>query len=143
MTTQFSCCISNTNIAAALGIEIWIDNQQIFNQDVVVDPININYTLNDADGEHSLRFVMKNKQPEHTVIDSQGQIVSDARLQIKQIEFDGMNMDQIFMDHATYCHDFNGTQPECVEQFFGEIGCNGVVTLKYTAPIYLWLLEYM
>ena len=40
-------------------------------------------------------------------------------------------------------HDFNGTQPEIKDTFFGEMGCNGTVSLRFTTPIYLWLLEHM
>ena len=27
--------------------------------------------------------------------------------------------------------------------FFGNMGCNGYVSLKFATPIYLWLLEHM
>jgi len=54
---------------------------------------------------------------------------------------------QLYSDMPThiiqYCHDFNGTQPAVVDRFHGSLGCNGTVTLKFTTPIYLWLLENM
>jgi hypothetical protein len=44
---------------------------------------------------------------------------------------------------ATYTHNFNGAGAETQEKFYGEIGCNGIVSLKFSTPIYLWLLEHM
>jgi len=49
----------------------------------------------------------------------------------------------VFIDHATYTHNFNGTQAETTDKFYGEMGCNGTVSLRFTTPIYLWLLETM
>jgi len=44
---------------------------------------------------------------------------------------------------AQYQHDFNGTGNPTIDKFYGEMGCNGTVSLKFTTPIYLWLLENM
>ena len=49
----------------------------------------------------------------------------------------------MLVEQAVYTHDFNGTQPEIEDTFFGEMGCNGTVSLRFTTPIYLWLLENM
>ena len=40
-----------------------------------------------------------------------------------------------------YRHDYNGTTDPFDDEFYGEMGCNGTVSLKFTTPIYLWLLE--
>jgi len=49
----------------------------------------------------------------------------------------------VFLDRAVYVHDFNGTGKFVNKQFFGEMGCNGTVELKFSSPFYLWLLENM
>jgi hypothetical protein len=46
-------------------------------------------------------------------------------------------------EQAVYTHDFNGTQQEIQDEFYSEMGCNGTVSLKFSTPIYLWLLEHM
>ena len=142
-TITFCCNITPTNAAAALGMEIWIDNQKLFDQDHVQASHQISTDLSDDDGEHELRLVLKNKLSEHTQVDADNNIVSDARISVSNIEFDGIALDQLVPDLAEYQHNFNGTGSLTIDKFYGELGCNGTVTLKFTTPVYLWLLENM
>jgi hypothetical protein len=142
-TTLISCSINTTNAAANLGIEIWLNDQQILNQDHVTESIEFKYDLPDDDAEHELRLVMKNKTIEHTKVDDQGAIVADACLIVSDLAFDEIELKQIFVDQSVYTHDFNGTQAETQTKFYGEMGCNGTVSLRFNTPIYLWLLEHM
>ena len=77
------------------------------------------------------------------MIDSEGQITKDAMISISNISIDGIPMDQVITEVARYHHNFNGTQPEIQDKFYGNMGCNGQLKLKFTTPIYLWLLENM
>lgn len=140
---NFSCVLDTTDPACSLGMEIWIDDLKIFDQDHITQCEKISYSFSDDDGEHELKFVMKGKTQAHTQINEAGEIVSDARLVIQNIEFDQIKISQIFSDLATYTHDFNGTQDQIQEKFYGEIGCNGTVSMPFTTPVYIWLLENM
>lgn len=140
-TTKLSCTINTTNAESALALEIWLDDQQIFVENHVSQTILFEHELEDNDGEHELKFVMTNKKAEHTKIDQSGAILSDARLVITDIAFDEICLGQMFTDLATYSHDFNGTGQPTQEKFYSEMGCNGTVALKFTTPVYLWLLE--
>jgi hypothetical protein len=142
-TTTFACQISTTDSSAAIGLEIWLNHNKIFNTEHVLGTENFHYEFTDNDSEHELRFIMKHKLPQHTTVNTLGEIVNDARLVINQLEFEEIELTQLFTDKAVYTHDFNGTQDEIEDQFFGEMGCNGTVSLKFTTPIYLWLLENM
>jgi hypothetical protein len=142
-TTQLSCAIGTTNALAALGIEIWLDAEQIFNSDHVTDTTDFTHEFLESDGEHELRFIMKNKTEKDTAINEAGDIVSDARLIVSDLSFDEIELGQILLENSVYTHTFNGTQPETQDKFYGEMGCNGTVSLKFTTPIYLWLLENM
>ncbi len=142
-TITFCCSITPTNAAAALGMEVWIDNQKLFDQAHVQEHHRISTDLSDDDGEHELRFVLKNKLSEHTQVDADNNIVSDARISVSDIEFDGIALDQLVPVLAKYQHNFNGSGEPIVDEFYGELGCNGTVSLKFTTPIYLWLLENM
>jgi hypothetical protein len=95
----------------------------------------------DADAEHELRFVLKNKTAEHTKIDQDGNIVKDSWLTVSDLSFDEIQLGHIGTELAVYTHDFNGTGNQTQEKFYGTLGCNGSVSLKFTTPIYLWLLE--
>jgi hypothetical protein len=142
-TIKFSCVIDSTNPACPLGMEIWLDDQQIFHSNHVTSSIVFDHKILDTDGEHQLKFVMKNKTQDHTKVDQLGAIVSDARLIIKDFAFDEIKLGHMFTELATYTHDFNGTGAMIDDKFYGELGCNGTVTLEFYTPIYLWLLEHM
>jgi hypothetical protein len=69
--------------------------------------------------------------------------VSDAVLTIKDLAFDEIKLGHMLTELATYTHNFNGTKEPVQEKFYGAMGCNGTVSLKFAAPVYLWLLENM
>ena len=142
-TVKFSCVVAPTNTAIPLGGEIWIDDTCVFDQDWVSEPVRVEHEFSDADGEHSLRIKLKNKMPEHTRVDDQGNILEDALLSVTEIAFDEIDCTQIVQDKAVYHHNLNGTGSEIQDRFFGDMGCNGIVEVKFTTPVYLWLLENM
>lgn len=142
-TTKFSCVLDTTDSACPLGMEIWVDDQKIFDQNHISNAITFEYDLVDDDGEHELKFLMKGKTHDHTKINEAGEIVSDARLVIKEVIFEEIKLGHVFSELATYSHDFNGTTEKIQDKFYGEMGCNGTVSIKFTTPIYIWLLENM
>lgn len=146
MTTEnitFACQVQPTNNAVALGLRVLLDQVTIFENAHVTETVQLQYEMSDADGEHELTFELFGKQPEHTKITETGEIVADALLGIGKITLDGIDFDQLFQSLAVYHHDFNGSQAPIDDKFYGNMGCNGTVTLKFTTPIYLWLLENM
>jgi hypothetical protein len=86
---------------------------------------------------------MKNKTPNHTQIDEAGSIISDARLIVTELAFDEIQLGYMVAEQAIYTHDFNNTEESTQDKFYSEMGCNGTVSLKFSTPIYLWLLEHM
>ena len=135
--------VNSTDYSVPLGMRISLDNNIIYENTHVSASAEIQHQLLDNDGKHELTFELFGKQPEYTKIDDDGNIVSDAMLSVSGIEIDGIDLDQIFQSLAVYHHDFNGTQPPQQDRFYGHIGCNGTVQLKFTTPVYLWLLENM
>jgi hypothetical protein len=141
---KFQCKINNSDPKVALGLEIWIDQQQVYNSNHVDSEQNIVYELDESQDQHQLKFVLKNKKPEHTVIDENQKIIKDALINITHVEFDGINVDQLMYQYAEYKHHQNTNFGSSItEEFYGTIGCNGIVTLDFTTPVYLWLLENM
>lgn len=135
--------VSTTNAEAQLGFEAWIDDHKFFDSDHIKNPEKIQTKLPDAEGTHELRLILKNKTQHHTRLDQAGQILSDARLVIENMAFDEIALGHVFIEQTSYTHDFNGSGTVDVHRFFGEMGCNGTVSLKFTTPVYLWLLENM
>ena len=95
-TTCFSVDISSSDFSVPLGLEVWIDNTEIFSCDHVQQAQTITFDLSDDDGEHELRFVLKNKTGEHTQIDQTGTIVKDAVLIVNNFKFDETDLGQLF-----------------------------------------------
>jgi len=142
-TVKFSCVVAPSNTSKSLGCEIWVDSACVFDLDNVIEPVDVEYEFSDNDGEHTLRITLKNKLPEHTNIDEQNNILSDALLSVTKISFDDIDCTKIVQELSVYRHNFNGTGQEIEDKFFGDLGCNGTVELKFTTPVYLWLLENM
>ena len=142
-TTKFSVTITPSDPAVPLGMEVWLDGDKIFDQAHVSQAETFNHDLNDQDGDHELQFVLKNKLRKHTQLDADKNIIKDARIKIDNIMFEEIDVKQIVIDQAEYRHNFNGHGVDTTEKFYGEMGCNGTVTLKFSTPIYLWLLEKM
>jgi hypothetical protein len=142
-TVAISCILDTTNPVAALGFEAWVDDQKFIDIDHVREQQSIVIEIPETDGDRELKFVLKNKTFDHTQVDEAGNIVSDATLTITDLDFDEIKLGNMVTELATYTHDFNGTKELTADKFYGEIGCNGTVSLKFTTPIYLWLLEHM
>jgi hypothetical protein len=143
-TATISCTLNTTNPDATLGFEAWVDDQKFFDTDHVQAQQQVVIEINDDDdSEHELRFVLKNKTSDHTRVDAAGNIVSDARLIVTDLSFDEIQLGHMVTEQAVYTHDFNGTGIIAHNKFYGEMGCNGTVSLKFSTPIYLWILEHM
>lgn len=141
---EISCTVGTTDPAAVVGLEVWLDNHVLFDTAHVANKaVPLAFELGDDEAEHELRFVMKGKTSDNTTLDEHNNIVKDACITINDIAFDEIKLNQVFIDHAVYTHDFNGTQDTTQGKFYGTMGCNGTVSLKFTTPIYLWLLENM
>lgn len=97
--------------------------------------------LDDVGLDHVMEISLIDKQPEHTKVDIDNNIVSDRVVEIIQVSLDGIELDHAFLENTKYCHDFNGSGPEIIDNFYGTMGCNGVVRFEFTSPCYLWLLE--
>ncbi len=138
-----SFSLDTTDATVPLGFEAWINDVKFHDIDHVTGLEQITTEISDDDAEHDLRLVLKHKLPEHTRVDETGTIVSDARLVVKDLAFDEIALGHMVTEQAMYTHDFNGTGPSTQHKFYGELGCNGTVNLKFNTPMYLWLLEHM
>ena len=143
-TAKISFDIDTSDAECPLGIEIWLDNVVLLSNNYVKEKISFTYNINDSDdGDHELRIVINGKTSEHTKIDETGNIIKDATLQVSNVVIDGLDFSQLFLDNCVYTHNFNDTQAEIEDLFYGVAGCNGTISFRFSTPIYLWLLENM
>ena len=142
-TVTISCILNTTNSDAELGFEAWVDNTKFVDIGHVTEQQQIAMEIPDNDADHELIFVLKHKTDQHTQIDENNKILSDATLTVTNLVFDEIKLGHMVTKLAVYTHDFNGTGTPTQDKFYGEMGCNGTVSLKFSTPIYLWLLENM
>ena len=141
-TSTISFDLASTDAAVALAVQVWFDGTCIFQTDHLHQQ-KIAHVIDDTDGEHELKIVLSGKQIDHTKIDSQGMILQDVMISVDNFDIDGIDVNQLLQSKIVYTHDFNGTQPEIQDSFYGHMGCNGVLSFVFTTPLYMWLLENM
>jgi hypothetical protein len=143
--SKFNFELTPTNPSAELGFEVWINEQCAFDCEHVIESLNITGDLPDdnIEKEHTLKLVLKHKQSHHTTISESGEILDDACLKISELKFDDIPVGTNMLQTAVYCHNFNSTSEQTRHKFFGTMGCNGTVELKFSTPIYIWFLEHM
>ena len=125
-------------------LTVCLDHDVIYSGIPTVDTQEIRYEFDDStESEHVLIFEMSGKLPEHTTLDADGNIIDDAVLTISGIAFDDIALEHMSTEVTKYHHDHNGTTESVTEPFYGVMGCNGRAEMRFTTPIYLWLLENM
>jgi len=142
-TISITFDLATTNDQAELGFEAWIDDVKQIDIARVQGKQQIELAMPDTEGDHELRLILKGKTFAHTTLDANGAVIQDSLLIIDETAFDGVKLGYTMTRLATYVHDCNGTTETIQDRFHGQMGCNGTVSLKFTAPIYLWLLENM
>ena len=143
-SSYISFVISPSNTEAPLGAEVWLDQQIVFDTESLTAAESVRVDIDDTvEADHVLKIVLKNKRSEHTVLDEDHNIVSDSLLLLSNFELESIDIDQLVFEHAEYCHDFNGNGAATTEKIYGAMGCNGSLSLKFSTPLYVWLLDKM
>lgn len=138
---SFRCKITPSNPAVPLTMRVWLDEQVIWGPRHIDQVTDFECWVDDTEQQHQLQFEMQGKTQEHTEINDAGEIVKDAHLTLDQFAVDDIDLPDL--KTFEYRHDFNGTKDPVTDKFYGYMGCNGTVSVKFTTPIYLWLLENM
>ena len=122
-------------------VTVELDQQTIWAGDPGTEPVDISHLFSDDEADHVLTIALSGKTEQHTIVNEQGEITEDLLVSARNFSLDGIDVSQIVWEKSQYRHDFNGSQPEIVDQFFGDMGCNGRVEFRFSTPAYIWLLE--
>ena len=122
-------------------LEVYLDQNKLFQSTAQTTTQTIIYDIVEVPANHELKLVMSGKNCTHTKLDSNGKILSDIFFKINRLEFEELDMTEVFCSgrRSRHRHSFNSTQPEFDDEFYGVIGCNGTVFIPFDTPIYLWL----
>jgi hypothetical protein len=127
-----------------LSLTVELNGQVQWQQSAVTEKSHVIIQLDDSQiTEHSIKLIVANKTPEHTKIDSEGNIIDDSVLILDNILMSDIDVTNFCHTFATYTHDLNGTGAMRTQPMYCELGCNGTAEMKFTTPIYLWLLEHI
>jgi hypothetical protein len=126
-----------------LFLNFWFDGEQIDTMKLTQDTQAFSHDFVDDNTTHVFEIELIGKLPEHTQIDEHGNIIQDRVVEITRVALDDIELGHLVTETAIYHHDSNGTTDARTDRFYGTMGCNGRVELKFTTPIYMWLLENM
>ena len=126
-----------------LHLQVRLDGVSIFDQTLGTDPITVAHQFEEIDGQqHCVEFDMSGKTIDHTQLEND-KIISDQYITISQVALLDNELGHLLVEHSNYQHNFNGTGPVTQQNFYGIMGCNGIVRFEFSSPVYLWLLENM
>lgn len=124
-------------------LEVYINDTSIFQTSAKKKIQTIIYDINEDPADHELKLVMSGKNFTHTIVDSKGGITSDVFFTIDRLEFEELDMKELFClgQRSRHRHNFNSDQPEFDDEFYGNLGCNGTVFMPFSTPIFLWFYK--
>ena len=118
---------------ADLRLTARLNGVLFFDQILTTDEIKVQHVFPEVEGERYLvEIEMSGKLPEHTIVDDNGNITQDSMVEIKDFSLDNIGLAHLFTNNSQYHHDFNGSQEQIVDKFFGDMGCNGIVKFEFS-----------
>lgn len=133
-----------SNVQQPLGMEVWVNAQCLLDHNQVTSTLHVTHEFDDEiEQPHTVKIVLKNKTTQHTQVNEKLEIISDSLIEVNNFKIDNIDIDQVVREQAVYSHSFNSASEHSDHKFYNTLGCNGTVSLKFTTPAYLWLLENM
>lgn len=142
--TVISFTLGTSDPGAQALFQVLLDDHVVYSTESMPTNESIAIDVDDnADAKHELKFILAGKRLEHTQVDENNNIINDLTVNISDLSFDGIPAGYNITNLFTYTHDYNSTGQLAEHKFYNSMGCNGSARLKFSTPIYLWLLENM
>ena len=140
----FTCKVEVTNATDnPLTVKVLYNNTERMSVDVITSNTLIVDIPDIEDATHKIDLVVSGKNSSHSKVNNDNTVTS-TELIFSDFNIDGTSIDSIVqVNPLPYTHNFNGAGSDTTEKFYGTAGCNGTITLEFTTPFYLWLLENM
>ena len=103
------------------------------------------YEFDDSDIPQTkiIELRMWGKNHHHTQIDNDGNIISDSAILTPKILLEQIDVTELWCQGlACYRHNNNGSSQEILDEYYGYMGHNGVVTWSFSVPLYKWFLSH-
>jgi len=135
---KFKIVLDSDYQTTAPHAEVLVNDTVIFDARVTGKSY-ITYTKEfDNEGNHKLIVKLKNKQPEDTEVDAQGNIVKDSLLKIDKVVIEDIEIHNNFSLNTEM---FYYEHSEKKETLYNTLGINGQAVINFSTPFYAWLLE--
>lgn len=135
--------IRANKICQDISMTVFCDNHKLAEFQADTQIHSVIHELSDDPADHVVKLVMSGKNRKHTITNDSGQIIDDVYFVIERLEFEELDLREIFcLGHKCYKHSFNGSATEFLDEFYGQLGCNGTVDLAFSTPVFLWLNQY-
>lgn len=135
---KFKILLGSNYQTEAPHAEVLIDDTVIFDAQVSSESYIIHNGNFENEGDHKLIIKLKNKKPEHTEVDADGNIIKDSLLEIKQVIMEDIEIHNSFsLDQNKFYYEHSGEQ----HQLYNTLGVNGQAVINFSTPFYVWLLE--
>lgn len=124
-------------------IEVACDNRHI-NTFSLGETSNITFFVENSKDtiNHKIYIKLFGKSENDTIVDEFGKIISDKFAILTRISFDSIDVTELYTNgHQCYKHSHNNTTKTLEDEFYGFMGCNGIVTIDFYTPIHKWFLE--
>lgn len=124
------------------GARVYINDQLIFDDEAVIDPVKINWSGNISDGKNKLVIEMFGKIVTDTLTDIHGERIEDVILNIDSIKFNDVDLRNVPWEESVYYPDkTNDEQAPNEVRNCTNLGWNGRWELEFDSPVFMWLLE--
>ena len=122
---------------------VWLDDHVVIQSEIASSAEQIvNFERRVDEGPHQLKIRLENKVDADTVIEN-GEVVKDMLLNVDDITIDDISLGNLLWS-AEYILDkpqiYKG---QTIDHLDGcvNLGWNGTYILKFSSPLYIWLLE--
>ena len=141
-SVKFEITLSGTYWDRVPEFSITIDDQE-FVRDSVTEGKTFTFETELTESEHVLRIEFLNKEDEDVKKDQYEdpdnfEVLADMLLNIEKISIDDIEIENLKWSASTFTpkDPHKETLDNCVN-----LGWNGTYEIRFTSPVYLWLLE--
>lgn len=115
--------------------KVKLDGSVLF-QGMVSDPVRIKHDVDLIEGDHVIEVILNNKDGRRDTIIQDGKIIKDMLLTVDSILLDDIDLGYLINTKCRY-----DTDEGVVHEGMSSLGWNGSWKLRFTSPVYMWLLE--
>ena len=131
----------HTWIDHPLLITFFIDNRVIYFDNSGKNSVCIQKKIKLEENVHELKIKIQNKNEANTLIDHKSKILQDTLFNLENLSFDGIEITNLILQRDDIAQFYVNNKPTDIIHKTLEYGHNGTFHMKFSVPVYDWLLE--